>query len=170
MKNHLKKVLDVCDNIAEWSGRIFSYGEYLILIIMLYQVAVRYLFNAPAYWTSDISLYIFGAIGVLSGAYLLKNHQHIKVDLLYEMYPPRFRSFVDCIIYIVVSIWCIIILYFGIPYVIETIMTGERSISSLHAPLWPIRLTIPLAALLQLIEAIALFVRSLYYLIKGRDL
>lgn len=170
MKEKLKWVLDTCDNVAEWSGRIFSYGEYLILVIMLYQVVARYIFQSPAFWTSDISLYIFGAIGVLSGAYLLKNHAHIKVDLLYAMYPPRFRAFVDCIIYIVVSLWCILLLYYGIPYVLDTIATGERSITALHAPLWPIRLTIPLAGLLQLIEAIALFIRSLYYLITGRDL
>lgn len=166
----LKKVLDTCDNLAEWSGRIFCIGEYGILLIMLYQVTARYLLNSPVYWTSDISLYIFGAIGVLSGAYLLKNHEHIRVDLIYSMYPPRVRAIVDCLIYLIVAAWCANLMYFGFPYAIDAFMTGERSISSLHAPLWPIRLTIPIGALLQFIEALALFTRSLYHAVKGEEL
>ena len=166
----LKRVLDTCDNIAEWSGRIFCLGEYGILIIMLFQVAARYLFKSPVYWTSDVSIYIFGAIGVLSGAYLLKNHEHIRVDLIYSMYPPRVKAAVDCFIYLVVAAWCANLMRFGFPYAIDAFITGERSISSMHALLWPIRLTIPVGALLQFIEAIALFIRSLYHAVKGVEL
>jgi len=166
----LKRFVDICDGIAEWSGRIFCLGEYGILVIMLLQVFARYILKAPAYWTSDISLYIFGAIGVMSGAYLLKNHEHIKVDLIYSMYPKRARAFVDCLIYAIVAAWCINLMRFGIPYAIETFRSGERSISALHAPLWPIRSMIPLAAALQLIEAVALFIRSLYFFIRGEEL
>lgn len=166
----LKKFVNCCDSIAEWSGRILSVGEYLILIIMLYQVFARYILKSPAYWTSDISLYVFGGIGVMSGAWLLKHHEHIKVDLFYSHYPERVRAVVDCIIYVIIAAWCINLLYFSVPYTITTILTDERSLSALHAPLWPIRMTIPIAAALQLLEAIALFIRSLYYAIKEEAL
>lgn len=166
----LKRFVDICDIISEWSGRIFCLGEYGILVIMLYQVFARYILKAPAFWTSDISLYIFGAIGVMSGAYLLKNHEHIKVDLIYSMYPKRARAFVDCVIYLIVAAWCVNLMMFGFSYAVEAFQTGERSISALHAPLWPIRATIPLAAALQLLEAVALFIRSLYFLVRGEEL
>lgn len=130
----LKRFVNACDAIAEWSGRILSIGEYVIMIVMLWQVSARYIFKNPAVWTSDISLYVFGALGVLSGAYLLKHHEHIKVDLFYAQYPPRVKAVVDIVIYLIVIAWCVILCYFSIPYVIQTIQTGERGISSLHAP------------------------------------
>ena len=74
----LKRFVNACDAIAEWSGRILSIGEYVIMIVMLWQVSARYIFKNPAVWTSDISLYVFGALGVLSGAYLLKHHEHAE--------------------------------------------------------------------------------------------
>lgn len=166
----LKRIVDACDAIAEWSGKIFCLGEYGILVILLYQVFARYILKAPAFWTSDISLYIFGAIGVMSGAYLLKNHQHIKVDLIYSMYPKRVRAFVDCMIYLIVAAWCINLMVYGFSYALEAFRTGERSISALHAPLWPIRTAIPLAAALQLLESAALFIRSIYFLVRGEEL
>ena len=52
----LKRFVNVCDAIAEWSGRILSIGEYVIMIVMLWQVSARYIFKNPAVWTSDISL------------------------------------------------------------------------------------------------------------------
>ena len=91
----LKRFVNACDAIAEWSGRILSIGEYVIMIVMLWQVSARYIFKNPAVWTSDISLYVFGALGVLSGAYLLKHHEHIKVDLFYAQYPPRVKAVVE---------------------------------------------------------------------------
>jgi len=115
-------------------------------------------------------LYVFGALGVLSGAYLLKHHEHIKVDLFYAQYPPRVKAVVDIVIYLIVIAWCVILCYFSIPYVIQTIQTGERGISSLHAPLWPIRMTIPIAGILQGLEALALLIRSAYFAIKGEEL
>lgn len=166
----LKRFVSACDAIAEWSGRILSIGEYVIMIVMLWQVSARYIFKNPAVWTSDISLYVFGALGVLSGAYLLKHHEHIKVDLFYAQYPPRVKAVVDIVIYLIVIAWCVILCYFSIPYVIQTIQTGERGISSLHAPLWPIRMTIPIAGILQGLEALALLIRSAYFAIKGEEL
>ena len=166
----LKRIVDACDAVAEWSGRIFCLGECGILVIMLYQVFARYILKSPAFWTSDVSLYIFGTIGVMSGAYLLKNHQHIKVDLIYSLYPERARACVDCLIYLIVAAWCVNLMVYGFSYALEAFQTGERSISALHAPLWPIRATIPLAAALQLVEAGALLVRSVYFLVKGEAL
>ena len=52
----LKRFVNACDAIAEWSGRILSIGEYVIMIVMLWQVSARYIFKNPAVWTSDISL------------------------------------------------------------------------------------------------------------------
>lgn len=41
----LKRFVNACDAIAEWSGRILSIGEYVIMIVMLWQVSARYIFK-----------------------------------------------------------------------------------------------------------------------------
>ena len=48
----LKRFVNACDAIAEWSGRILSIGEYVIMIVMLWQVSARYIFKNPAVWIS----------------------------------------------------------------------------------------------------------------------
>lgn len=39
-------------------------------------------------------------------------------------YPPRVKAVVDIVIYLIVIAWCVILCYFSIPYVIQTIQTG----------------------------------------------
>ena len=98
------------------------------------------------------------------------SHSHRRSNRTWKPNVKRVKAVVDIVIYLIVIAWCVILCYFSIPYVIQTIQTGERGISSLHAPLWPIRMTIPIAGILQGLEALALLIRSAYFAIKGEEL
>lgn len=170
MKNIVVKCIKGVDDCLEWSGKILSYGEYLMLFALLYEVISRYFFNAPTIWAGEFSMYVFGAVGVMSGAYVLKNDSHIRVDVFYTMYPKRIKAFVDIIAVLFILFWGYLLVKYGWPYFLKTLARNELSITSWRAPLWPIRLTIPVAGIMIIIAAISKGIKSVYTVVTGGDL
>ena len=170
MKKILSKSVKIIDVIIEWTGIVFSYGEYLMLFALLYEVISRYFFNSPTIWAGEFSMYVFGAVGVISGAYILKNDAHIRVDIFYTMYPKRVKAIVDIIAVLFVIFWGVLLIHYGWPYFLKTLARNELSITSWRAPLWPVRLMIPVAGVLLIIAAISKGIKNFYTAITGGDL
>lgn len=170
MKQKVSKCIHAIDTFSDWVGRVLSYGEYIMLFALLFEVISRYFFNSPTVWSNEFSMYIFGALGVLSGGYVLTKDQHIKVDIFYSMYPKRAKAIVDCVAVAFIVFWGILIIYYGWPYFLKTFARNELSITSWRAPLWPIRLTVPVAGVLLIVAAISKLMKSIYTLATGEEI
>lgn len=138
--------------------QILSYGVLVMLVILLYEVTARYFFHSPTIWAHEVSVYLFGAMAVLAGPYLLKTDNHIRVDLIYSFYPQKVRYILDIVANVVCIVWCTMYVYFGLPLLMETLKYNEKSITPLRAPQWPIRATVPIAGILVIIQALILIV------------
>lgn len=170
MKQAASKCVHALDTFIDWTGRLISYGEYIMMFVLIYEVISRYFFHAPTIWASELSMYVFGAVGVLSGAYVLKNDAHIRVDIFYGMYKPRMKAIVNIIAVFFILFWCYLLISYGWPYFWKTLMRNELSITTWRAPLWPIRLCIPVGAGLCGIAAISQLIKNIYILVKGEEL
>jgi TRAP-type mannitol/chloroaromatic compound transport system permease small subunit len=62
----------------------------VLVVLMLYDVVLRYAFNAPTSWGNDLNTFLMGGSFVLSIAYALSTDAHVRVDLFYnERTRPR---------------------------------------------------------------------------------
>ena len=69
-----------------------SYG--ILFLTFIYQVVMRFAFNKPLTWSDEliVILYVFSMFW--AGAFLLKEKDHVMLDLLYEHLPaPGKRAF-----------------------------------------------------------------------------
>jgi TRAP-type C4-dicarboxylate transport system permease small subunit len=64
-----------------------SYG--ILFLTFIYQVTMRFVFNKPLSWSDEliVILYVFSMFW--AGAFLLKEKDHVMLDLLYEHLPPQ---------------------------------------------------------------------------------
>lgn len=64
-----------------------SYG--ILFLTFIFQVALRFIFNKPLSWSDEliVILYVFSMFW--AGAFLLKEKDHVMLDLLYEHLPPQ---------------------------------------------------------------------------------
>lgn len=66
---------------------------FAIMAVVVVDVALRYLFNAPLAWAFDlISLYLMGAGFYFALGDTLSRNHHVNVDILSARFPPRLRS------------------------------------------------------------------------------
>ncbi|WP_170285839.1 TRAP transporter small permease [Propionivibrio limicola] len=72
--------------IAEFIGTA-SYG--ILFLTFIFQVILRFVFNKPLTWSDEliVILYVFSMFW--AGAFLLKEKDHVMLDLIYEHLPPQ---------------------------------------------------------------------------------
>lgn len=165
----MERILAAIDFVSEWSGRLVSILIFFILGILLLEVALRFLFNAPTIWAHELSMHLFGAYSVIAGAYVLLHHQHVKIDIIYLRFSLRTRAIIDSFTYLVFFLFIIILFRYGLLYAWRAVEIGQTvSPSPWASPLWPTKMTIPLAALLMLAQGLAHFIRSLKTAVTGK--
>jgi len=141
--------------LNEFIGRWVAYLIFLIFVLLLLEVFMRYLFSSPTSWTNELGQMLFGTYVVLSGGYVMAHRDHVNVDLLYSTFSPRARAWVDIFTSSMFFLFMAALLYFGSSMAWESVQGMETSYSAWNPPIWPIKAMIPLGTLLLLLQGIA---------------
>jgi len=163
----IKIFLRSIDSISEWTGKMVSFLIIVITGVTIWEVILRYIFNSPTIWAFDAAYLIFGAYGVLGGAYTLYFKGHVNVDILYGRLPLRIRAIIDLLTYPFFFLFCGLLLWKGGDMAWDSLKIMERGSSAWSPPVYPIKLTIPLGAFLLLLQGTAKFIRDLFMFTKG---
>lgn len=164
----MKSFLSVIDSMSEWSGKIFSFLVLAAVLVVAYEVTMRYIFNAPTVWGLDLTIFLCGATYVMAGAYAHYLNAHVKIEALYGRWTPRTRAMVDLLVTAPLFFgFCGVLVWVGIGWTWEAIVGKITYYTEWHALVWPMRLLIPLAAFLLLLQGLAKFIRDLAT-IKGK--
>ncbi|MBI9084376.1 MAG: TRAP transporter small permease subunit [Desulfobacterales bacterium] len=165
----LLKAIDVLDSFSIWSGRAAAILIFPMIFSLVWEVVARYFFNAPTIWANDISTMLYGAMYMVGSAYALQRQQHIRTDWLYEKWSVRTQGIVDSTCYILLYFpGLTIFLWVGWKYALRSTMLQECIVSSPWMPfVWPLKLCIPVATLLLLIQGVSELIKSLYAATTG---
>jgi len=164
----MKSFLSVIDSMSEWSGKIFSFLVLAAVLVVAHEVVMRYVFNAPTIWGLDLTIFLCGATYVMAGAYAHHLNAHVKIEALYGRWTPRTRAMVDLLVTAPLFFgFCGVLVWVGAEWTWEAIVGKIAYYTEWHAPIWPMRLIITLAAFLLLLQGLAKFIRDLAT-IKGK--
>ena len=168
----LLKIIKNIDLISIWSGKIVAFLILPMVGSLVYEVIARYFFNSPTIWGNDMATILYGAFFMLGSAYALQRQQHIRTDFLYEKWSVRTKGIVDSILYITCYFpGLAIFMWYSSQYAWKSTMLQERIISSPWMPyIWPLKLVIPIAAFLLLLQGISELIKCFYAAYSGFDI
>lgn len=129
----------------------------IVVPVMLYEVAMRYLFNAPTVWGMELAVLLFGPYFLLGGPHLLHTRGHVALDLARQRMSAAWQRRLDLINYPVIVFFCAVLLYFSVPSAFSAWSYRETSFSAWNPPIWPVKAAVPLALLLMLLQALVEF-------------
>ncbi len=154
-------MLRTIDTISDWSGRLAAWLFFLIGPIIVYEVVARYVFLSPTIWSEELSrfLQIWGTY--LAAAYVLRKRQLIAIDIVVRYSGPLLRKVLESAALLVIIVFCLVAVYFGMKIAIDSIMIGRASSSMLAVPLWMTEVAIPLGFTLLLLQALAELYRTI---------
>ena len=99
------------DRIALFVGRITMILIISMTAIMLYEVFLRYVFEAPTLWANELTLWIAGYVFLFSGLYAMQQRCHIRIFLLYDVVPRWLQHAFDLISVILLWIFAFFLVY-----------------------------------------------------------
>jgi TRAP-type mannitol/chloroaromatic compound transport system permease small subunit len=129
---------------------------------------VRYGFNKPTEWAYSISLFLTGAFFILGGGYALLYKSHVNMDVVYNRFPLKTRAIVDLFTSTLFFLFCGVLFWKSLGYVWNSLTILETTDYPPYFPIYPVKLTIPIAAFLILLQGLAKFIRDFMIAITGR--
>jgi len=168
----LLRIVGAIDAIAEGSGRIFAWLIIPLVASLTYEVLARYIFSAPTIWAYDLSYMLYGAHFMLGAGYTLLKGGHIRTDIFYQNWSPRTQGKVDALLYLLLFFpGMIFFFWMGGQEFWQAWSIGERSDASPWRPiLYPLKATLPLGALLLLVQGVSELIKSGHLALRGRPI
>lgn len=160
----MKSLVRAIDRLSNACGALAAIIVVVLIVLMLYDVMMRYVFNAPTLWGFDVNTFLMGAAFVLSIAYALAHDSHVRVDLLYTPETRWRLPWVDLagfsFLMLPTSAWITSALWH---YFTEAYRTGERSGTSAWNPvLWPFRFILFAGFLMLTLQIVAEIIKRVH--------
>ena len=149
-------------------GRVSRYMILPLIAIVCWEVLMRYAFGKPTVWAQELSGMIFAAYFLVGGAYTQQHNAHVNVDVLHSRLPRRGRAIVDLITWSMFYLFCGVLFYKSIDFAWSSLMRFEKSNSVWEPYIWPVKLFLPISALLILLQGVVKTASDISIVVTGR--
>ena len=162
--------LKLADALSGFTGRIVGWLATLLVVVVCFDVATRYLFDFTLVAVQELQWHLFGTIFLIGAAYTLRDDRHVRVDVLYTTLSPRGKALINLLGTVLLLVpFCVIAIQLGWYYTEFSFAVREGSPQPGGLPArYALKLMIPTGLTLLLIQGVANAVRSLYFLL-GRE-
>lgn len=160
----------VIDAISVWSGKAFAWLILPMVGALVYEVAARYIFEAPTLWAFEATYMLYGTHFMVGAAYALRRQAHIRTDFVYRLLSARWQGAIDATLYLLFFFPGIALFFWVSWYYFQVSWAqSERSVlSPWQPPLYPFKAVVPLSAVLLFLQGISEFVKSVYAVRRGQ--
>jgi len=126
----MKSTILIIESITEWIGRFASWLVLIMVLLICYDVAMRYLFQQGSVALQELEWHLFALIFLLGSAYTLKHNEHVRVDILYQsrFMSDRSRAWIDIVGTLLLLLpFCMLMLITAWPFVENAFYYSEGS-------------------------------------------
>ena len=121
-------------------------------VAVVYQVAVRTLDLASAYWTSATTEYALLYAVTLAAPWLVRTKTHVLIESLVGTFTPGGQRAVEIFVCLLCIGMCLALCYYFAAMGFEAWRWGEKDIRSITVPQWVLYVPFPMMFLLSAIE------------------
>ena len=155
----------IFDRIIDFMALLAGILLVIAVLIVCWEIAMRYFFRQPLVWMVEVCEYILFSIAFLGAPWLLKKGGHVRVDIVTEHLSSRMQRYMRRIAMASGVIVSAIVCYFSFATALECYTTGVLVTKTINVPKHYFLFLICLGYLLLLCE----FARQLFHDLKGKE-
>lgn len=137
-------------------------------VIIQYEVVMRYVFNAPTFWTNEISTYAIAWVGFLGAGYVLRIGRQLEIDIVTMRIGPKSRKLLGTATDLLAAAFIGWIAKLSLDFAMTSKMIMATSASELDVPLWIPYSAMPIGFGILTLEFLSR-VTVRWGLVRGRD-
>ena len=159
------------DRFSDITGKLISLSMLYLVVTICYEALSRYLFNAPTVWVLESSYMANGSAFMLGCGYAMLKGAHVRTDMLWDKYSERKKGSIDLGAYLLLFFpamitFCVI----SVDDAWYAYTIQETSEQSPWRPLlWPFRASVPVAALLFMVQGVSESLKCWYQIRFDRE-
>jgi len=158
----LGRLLVLQDRISDFVGKAVSWLCLAMIGVLLYEISSRYLLDKPTEWAHESTTMLYGTFCIMAGVYTHLHNGHVRSEVVYQLFSPRGRAFLDVITGFLGLIIFGVFFFVVLDFAIQSWEIGERSSKSTWAPpIYPFKSVLPVAALLIWLQSLAHLIRDI---------
>ena len=99
------------DKVAMFIGRVTMMLILSMTAVMMYEVFLRYVIEAPTKWANELTLWIAGFVFLSSGLYAMQQRSHIRIFIIYDMMPRWAQRVCDSVSVLMIWVFASLLVY-----------------------------------------------------------
>ncbi len=156
-------------------GNWIAVFYFFAVIITVFEVGMRYIFNSPTTWVHETTVLFVGVSMLYGGSYCMANDGHIKVTFIRDLMPKTLRNINDTFIAFLTFIFTLSLIYAAWIMAEKAFFTPsgqfrlERSGSAWNSPMPSIiKAMLLIVVFLMCIQALMQLIKAFRILIQGK--
>lgn len=118
-----------------WLSRAAMLLSAAIVLVIFYEVIVRYVFFRPTLWAYELSWWLAGVIYLLSGIYVMQQRAHIRITIFYDKLPPFWQQACDVLGWLFLLCFCVAVVWGGYNEAVAKLLRWEGLGSAWNPPI-----------------------------------
>lgn len=159
----MQRAIKIIDNINTRLGIWASWLTTALVVLMCYDVFMRYFFSTSKTWILELEWHFFALIFLFGASYALKEEKHVRVDLFYTNFADKKKAWINLIgaLFLLIP-WCMIIIWKSAEYTYSSFVINEGSAQPGGLPArYIIKGAVGFAFLMLLFQGISLVFKSI---------
>ncbi len=156
----LERYFDRFSDVMGWIAGVLNLA---MLVNVFYDAIMRYFFSTGSIALQEMEWHLFAMVFLFGIAYALKEDGHVRVDVLYDRFPPRVKAIVNIAGTLLFLLPLSVLIVEGsVWYVNEALTSGEVSGDPGGLPYrWLIKLVIPASFVFLIVSAAGFVIRNI---------
>jgi TRAP-type mannitol/chloroaromatic compound transport system permease small subunit len=153
MLNSLIKGIDL---LIEKQGQLTSFLIVPLLFIVLYEVLMRYAFNAPTVWGFEATAFVYGMHYMLGLSFMENAQGHVRVDIVTSRLRARTQAIIMIAGYVLIFVPVYGLMTWGAAkFAYTAVVTNELNSTSWAPRIWPYKIVMAVSFLFLVVQGLS---------------
>jgi TRAP-type mannitol/chloroaromatic compound transport system permease small subunit len=158
----LLKLSRAIDAVNFRIGKVLSWLILIVVIISAANATVRKIFDLSSNAWLELQWVLFGAIFLLCSPWTLLSNEHIRIDIVNNMLPKRWRDGIDVFGHVFFLLpLTIVMIITSVPFFLRSFQLNEQSMNAGGLPQWPAKFLILLGFVLLFFQGISELIKRI---------
>jgi TRAP-type mannitol/chloroaromatic compound transport system permease small subunit len=150
------------DAFTRWTGKRLAWLILLAVVISAVNAVVRKSFDVSSNSWLELQWVLFGIVFLLCAPWTLLDNEHIRIDIVSNLFSKRGRDIVDVIGHTFFLLpLCIVMIITGGPFFMRSYEVNEQSGNAGGLPQWPAKSLIIIGFAFLLVQGISELIKRI---------
>jgi TRAP-type mannitol/chloroaromatic compound transport system permease small subunit len=140
-----------------------------MLFVAVYEVFMRYAFNAPTSWGFELTIFIYGVHFILGYSYTDAHNGHVRVDIFSSRLGPRKKALLEIVTLLVIFFpFMTLMTVFAGKFALLSTSMRELASTSWAPPIWPVKILMVLGFFMLWLQGLGNLLHNLHVALTAK--